>query len=59
DELAAIAGFISEELGPGTPWHVLRFFPRYRMSARPATEISSIERAVKAGRAAGLRHVHA
>jgi pyruvate formate lyase activating enzyme len=59
EELNGIAAFIAEELGKDTPWHVSRFFPQYRMSDRPPTDISSIERAVKIGREAGLLYVYA
>jgi pyruvate formate lyase activating enzyme len=31
EELAAMARFIASELGPDTPWHLLRFFPHYQM----------------------------
>jgi pyruvate formate lyase activating enzyme len=59
EELAAIAEFIRGELGPEVPWHVSRFFPRYRMSEHSPTSVSAVIRAADAGRAAGLRHVYA
>ena len=58
-ELGELAGFIAGELGRDTPWHVSRFFPQYRMADRPPTEVSSIERAVRIGRDAGLLYVYA
>jgi pyruvate formate lyase activating enzyme len=58
EELRGIAGFIANELG-GVPWHVSRFFPMYRMAHRPMTDASSIERALAAGREAGLQFVYA
>jgi pyruvate formate lyase activating enzyme len=58
-ELAALARWITSELGPETPWHVSRFFPAYRMSDAPETPLETIRRAVETGRAAGLHHVYA
>ncbi len=57
-ELAAIASFIASDLGPDTPWHVSRFHPQYRLTDRPPTPISTLDRAYRAGQAAGLRHVY-
>jgi pyruvate formate lyase activating enzyme len=59
EELRDIAEFIAKELGKDTPWHVSRFFPQYMMTDRAATGVSSIERAVKIGREAGLFYVYA
>jgi pyruvate formate lyase activating enzyme len=59
EELEDIAKFIVDELGAGTPWHVSRFSPQYRMTSIPATAPSVIEKAVGIGRSAGLSHVYA
>jgi len=59
EELGEIAGFIAGELGVTVPWHVSRFFPMYRMAHHPATGTASIERALAAGREAGLQYVYA
>jgi len=59
EELRGIAGFIAGELGRDVPWHVSRFFPQYRMTAHPMTDMASIERALKAGAEAGLQFVYA
>ena len=58
-ELRDAAGFIAQELGPDTPWHLSRFFPAYRMTDTLPTPISTIERAVEIGQEAGLRYVYA
>ena len=61
-ELANIAGFIAKELGTDVPWHVSRFFPRYRMDNRSGyspTEVSSVIRAAEIGHQAGLKYVYA
>ncbi|CAH2031160.1 AmmeMemoRadiSam system radical SAM enzyme [Trichlorobacter ammonificans] len=58
EQLNGIARFIAEELGPDTPWHVSRFFPRHRMLNHPPTPESSLERALEAGDRAGLRYLY-
>jgi pyruvate formate lyase activating enzyme len=56
--LESLAGWIVSELGPGTPWHVSRFFPAYRLADVPSTPIETMNRAVAIGRAAGLHYVY-
>jgi pyruvate formate lyase activating enzyme len=58
DELAALAGFIAGELGPGTPWHVSRFHPVYRLTDRPPTPVETLTAARDIGLAAGLKYVY-
>lgn len=55
--LREVAAFLAD-LDPGIPWHVSRFFPTWKMTDRPPTPLSSIERALEAGRKAGLDHVY-
>lgn len=57
-ELAALAGFLVEGLGPDTPWHISRFHPTYRLTDRPPTPVETLHRAHEIGRAAGLRYVY-
>jgi pyruvate formate lyase activating enzyme len=58
EQLDGIARFIADELGRDVPWHVSRFFPQYRMTDREATPRASLERAVEAGRRAGLHFLY-
>ena len=58
EELAGLAAFISEDLGPETPWHISRFHPTYRLTDRPATPVKSIHQARQIGVDAGLRYVY-
>lgn len=58
EELAAMAGFIRQELSKDTPWHVSRFHPTYKLTDRRPTPTSSLERALAAGRSAGLDYVY-
>jgi len=57
-ELADLAGFIARELGPGTPWHVSRFHPAYRLTDAPPTPAATLRRAYDIGREAGLHYVY-
>jgi pyruvate formate lyase activating enzyme len=54
DELKSMARFIADEVGAGTPWHILRFFPSYKMSDVCPTAMATLERALEIGRTAGL-----
>ncbi len=58
DELADIAGWIYDNLGANSPWHVTKFFPAYKLSHLPATDNAIIDAAAAAGRAAGLKNVY-
>ncbi len=37
-------------IGPGIPLHITRFFPRFRMTDRPATDVQTIYRLAEAAR---------
>jgi len=58
DELRQIAKFIHDEVGEGTPWHVSAFRPTYKLTDKPSTPVSTLERAQKIGHEAGLRYVY-
>ncbi len=58
EELAALAAFIAQELGPETPWHISRFHPTYRLTDRDPTPVSSLRRAHEIGESAGLRYIY-
>ena len=57
-ELEDIARFLATELGPGTPWHVSRFFPTYKLIDAPPTPVETLRRAEEIGLAAGLHYVY-
>lgn len=57
-ELRDIAFFIRDNLGSETPWHISRFFPRYRMDDSPPTPPETIDRARRIGLDAGLQFVY-
>ncbi len=56
--LGGIAEWIASELGPGTPWHITRFFPYLEMQHLPPTPIATLRRAREIGIRAGLRFVY-
>ena len=58
DEITSMAAFIANDAGTDTPWHISRFHPCHKMTDRPVTPLSSLERAYDAGRAAGLKYVY-
>jgi pyruvate formate lyase activating enzyme len=58
-ELRDAARFVTQELGPETPWHVSRFFPGYQMRHVPPTSVRTLHRAVEIGREEGLRYIFA
>jgi len=53
-----IAGFIKNELGPETPWHVTAFYPTYKLMDAPPTPASTLRRARNIGLGKGLRYVY-
>jgi pyruvate formate lyase activating enzyme len=58
DELRDLTRWIVETLGPGTPWHVSRFHPAFRMRDVPPTPYATLRRAADIGRSEGLRYVY-
>jgi pyruvate formate lyase activating enzyme len=57
-ELADLAAFIADALGPETPWHISRFHPTYRLTDRPPTPVGTLQEAYEIGQKAGLRYVY-
>ncbi len=58
EHLKKIAGFIANEAGTGTPWHLSAFHPDYKMLDKPATPVSILEQAYEIGRKAGLQFIY-
>lgn len=56
-ELKQIANFICS-VGPEIPWHVSRFYPKYRLIEKPPTPIELLSTARQIGIEAGLRYVY-
>lgn len=58
DNLSKTARWITENLGPKTPWHVTRFFPYGELSHVPPTPPETLFSAAKIGRECGLEFVY-
>jgi pyruvate formate lyase activating enzyme len=58
NDLDNIARFIANELGQDTPWHLLRFYPHYKMRDQAVTSQALLQRAVESGQKAGLHYVY-
>lgn len=56
-ELRATARFI-RSLSPEIPWHVSRYYPRYRYHDAPATPVEILEEAREIGLGEGLLYVY-
>jgi len=59
EDLIRIAGWILDNLGPETPWHVTRFFPTHELRATAPTPTRTLLNAQRLGLRAGLHRVHA
>ncbi len=55
-----IAGFVHDELGSETPWHVTQFSGAisWKLQDLPDTPAESLEKAYKIGKEAGLKYVY-
>ena len=58
DELKELADFIVSKAGADVPWHISRFHPQYKYLDSVPTPVSTLERAVDIGRAAGLHYIY-
>ncbi len=58
EELKQIAGFIKNEAGEETPWHISRFYPQYKLENHPPTPVSTLQKAYDIGKEQGLRYVY-
>ncbi|HVN18673.1 MAG TPA: AmmeMemoRadiSam system radical SAM enzyme [Dongiaceae bacterium] len=57
DILQGIAQRLTRDLGPEIPWHLSGYLPAYKFTA-PPTPISTLERAWRIGKDAGLQFVY-
>ena len=58
EQLQDIAGWIRDELGELTPWHVTRFYPYHDLMHLSPTPIATLEKAHDIGKKAGLHFVY-
>jgi pyruvate formate lyase activating enzyme len=58
EDVKKLARWIVENLGPETPFHLLRFHPDYKLTWIPATPVSTLEKLANTARNEGLVHVY-
>lgn len=58
EQIKKMANFIKNEVGAGTPWHISRFFPRYKMLEDSATDIDLMQKAKQIALSIGLKNVY-
>jgi len=58
EDVRRLARWIAENLGEETPFHLLRFYPHYKLSYLPPTDIATLERLAKVAQSEGLKHVY-
>jgi pyruvate formate lyase activating enzyme len=57
-QIANLAKWINDYLGPNTPFHLLRFHPDYKMSTIPLTSVEAMEHAYLVSKSEGLQFVY-
>lgn len=58
EAIRRMAEMILATTGPDTPWHLMRFFPSFRLSGQRPGALDGLRRARLVARQAGLRHVY-
>jgi pyruvate formate lyase activating enzyme len=53
-----LARFVVDQLGPKTPFHLLRFHPDYKMMELPETPVKTLERLHAVAKKEGLEYVY-
>ena len=57
-ELRELATWICQQLGSDTPWHLTRFFPRWKWNKLSPTPTATLESARRIAQQAGLQYVY-
>ena len=58
EDLRKLARWVVENLGPETPFHLLRFYPHFMMQDLPPTPISTLERLADIAKSEGLHYIY-
>lgn len=58
EELAELAAFIYQDLGPETPWHLSRFYPQYKMVDTGPTDVNKLYETKRMAESTGLKYVY-
>lgn len=56
--IRSMADLILETTGSNTPWHLMRFFPSFRMAGCPLGQMEDLRRTRGVAQSMGLRHVY-
>lgn len=57
-ELKELSQWVNQELGPDTPLHFSRFYPKYKLKNLPPTPVQTLEKARDIALEAGLHYVY-
>ena len=58
DRIRELAGWVRDNLGVDTPFHLLRFHPNYQVTDIPYTPLKTLERDCDVAREVGLNYVY-
>jgi len=58
DEIRHLVRWVRDNLGPDTPLHFSRFFPKYKLTSRPPTPPATLEEAARIAKSEGMRFVY-
>jgi pyruvate formate lyase activating enzyme len=58
DDLRKLARWIADNLGEMTPFHILQFFPTYKMEGISGTPVETMEKAYEIAKKEGLKYVY-
>jgi pyruvate formate lyase activating enzyme len=58
DDIRAMCDWLAETLGPGTPLHISRFHPQYKLEHLPPTPVDIMHKAYETAQKAGLHYVY-
>jgi pyruvate formate lyase activating enzyme len=53
-----LAKWIVDNLGPEVPFHILRFFPSYKMMSFPDTPVQTLEKFAEEAKKIGMKYVY-
>ncbi|MEM1873514.1 MAG: AmmeMemoRadiSam system radical SAM enzyme [Acidilobaceae archaeon] len=58
EDVRKLARWIAENLGDETPFHLLRFYPQYKLTDVPPTPRQTLEKLAEVARSESLKHVY-
>ena len=58
NQVRAMCQWIYKEMGPDTPLHFIRFYPRYKLKSIPPTPVTTLENARQVAMDEGLHYVY-